>query len=206
MSFETILIIIIVGVVAAGVIPIALGSRRQAVEDYLKNLGYEVISIDRKDFYTYHAEVRAKHTPGVFIAVLTFPMHHHRDQRFGYTKGQEYDTLCITDWIGDSPIEKRLFERALDEAPAYEPQDPQERINLEISRRLDAITNTPGGLLRYDLNQNGQIEPEEWEALRARVRAEVEAELGASAQPAPAQHTHEQHQLEQPSPPQGSSW
>lgn len=202
MSFETILIIIIVGIIAAGVIPIALGSRRQAVETYLKNLGYEVVSIDRKDFNTYHAEVRTRHTPGVFIAVLSFPVEHYgRHMHDFQTQGPS--TLCITDWIGDSPIEKRLFERALDEAPAYEPQDPQERINLEISRRLDAITNTPGGLMRYDLNQNGQIEPEEWEALRARVRAEVEAELGATAQPA---SEHQAQPQEQPHPPHGSSW
>lgn len=206
MSFETIVIIIIVGIIAAAVIPIVAGSRRQAVETYLKNLGYDVVSINRKDFNTYHAEVRVRHTPGVFIAVLSFPVEYQRREPMTYIKGQEYDTLCITDWIGESPIEKRLFERALDEAPEYIPKDPQERINLEISRRLDAITNTPGGLLRYDLNQNGQIEPNEWEALRARIRAEVEADLGQQAQQAPPQEPHAQQPQEQHSSSQGSSW
>lgn len=204
MSFETIVIIIIVGIIAAGVIPVVAGSRRKSVETFLKNLGYIVVSIDRKDFNTYHAEVRTRHTPGVFIAVLSFPIERQHRQSMGYVAGQEYDTLCITDWIGESPIEKRLFERTLDETPEYIPKDPQEHLNLEVSRRLDAITNTPGGLLRYDLNQNGQIEPEEWEALRARIRAEVEAEFNQHTQPTPQQEQPQSQ--DQHTPPQGSSW
>lgn len=202
MSFETIIIIITVGIIAAGLLPVVMGSRRQAVETYLKNLGYEVVSIDRQDFNTYHAEIRTRHTPGLFTAVVSFPTEYY-GRRMHYTQAQGPSTLCITDWIGESPAEKRLLDRAIEQAPAYEPQDHQERINLEISRRLDAITNTPGGLMRYDLNQNGQIEPEEWEALRARVRAEVEAELGATAQPA---SEHQAQPQEQPPPPHGSSW
>ena len=73
-------------------------------------------------------------------------------------------------------------------------------VTLEVSRRLDQITSTPGALLRYDLNGDGQLDAHEWEALRQRVRAEVEAERAASslASSSPADPSS--------SNPQGPTW
>ncbi len=48
----------------------------------------------------------------------------------------------------------------------------------EVNRRLDSITSKPNWMTPYDLDGSGHVDEEEWSILRANVMAEVRGELG----------------------------
>ena len=53
----------------------------------------------------------------------------------------------------------------------------QERIRLEVARRLDEVLNTPDIVAKYDRDGDGVLEPEERDVLRYVVEAEVVREI-----------------------------
>jgi len=57
------------------------------------------------------------------------------------------------------------------------PPTQQELEMMEVSRRLDAITEEPDWVAVYDLDGSGHVDADEWETLRHRVIANVRAEM-----------------------------
>jgi len=80
--------------------------------------------------------------------------------------------------IFDRVVIPNTPERALPEGPMPFVADGEEnRLAVEVARRLDSITQKPGWIAEHDLDGSGHIDSEEWDILRERVIAEVRAEF-----------------------------
>lgn len=186
MFYGGILLVILVVAISA-LIAITNGKQRYAqVEELLRGLGYKVLEIKQISEDLYHVRVTKAHLQGTFTAIVLFATTTHDYEMLQF--GRRRDDLSIRrprleGFIGPDPRRTNAQIEA-DEQLAIQKREAEQRpltleeqINQEVSRRLDQLTNTPNGLLSFDLNQNGQIDPQEWELLRAQIRAEVEADM-----------------------------
>lgn len=185
--------IVIIVILLAVSIPAYFALRRedtsleQAVKRWCKTQGVQLIgfevgsrpSLGEQQFLIYSATEQSKE--GYVQVTIRRP-------------GAEIEVLDMMWTIGTMGPRLHSLQGPVDLPPGVEdlPPSPRELEMMEVSRRLDAITEEPDWVTAYDLDGSGHVDAEEWEILRQRVIADVRAEMemrGTQTQPVD-EHAH----------------